>query len=196
MSIHVVLQFYFFGNSDVGEEGALFLLPPRPNHCPTFDIYSVSKGLSDRVKFRIWLKQQIVDSAFISRSISIKAWGIPRGKREHIHGYFCHVLAGTPWPYSPRMIKQYPRKDTQGHPGDLGTSGREQGQWVGWGDSLGALKGSSKSFSRLHSGANRARCEHGRVGSQAAGWGSFKHGQRGLPAAALGLRLTVAHLAL
>lgn len=53
MSIHVVLQFYFLGNSDVGEEGALFLLPPTPNHCPTFDIYSISEGLSDGVKFRI-----------------------------------------------------------------------------------------------------------------------------------------------
>lgn len=58
-----------------------------------------------------------------------------------------------------------------------------------------ARKGSPKSFSRLHSGADRARCEHGLAVSQAAGWGSFKHGQRGRPAAALGLRLTVAHLA-
>lgn len=173
-----------------------FLLPPRSNHCPTFDIYSISAGLSDGVKCRIWLKQQTVDSAFISRSISIKAWGIPRGEKRTHTWIFLPCSGWDPWPYSPRMIKQYPRKDTQGHPGDLGTSGREQGQWVGWGERLGALKGSSKSFSRLHSGANRASCEHGRVGSQAAGWGSFKRGQRGLPAAALGLRLTVAHLAL
>lgn len=194
MHIHIVV---FLGNSHVGgEDDPLFLSPPGPSQCPTFYIYSISEGLSKGVKFRIWLKQQILDSAFILRSICIKAWSIPQGKVEHIHGFFCHVLPGTPWPHISRMIEQYPRKDTQGHPGDLGTSGREQGQWVGWGESLQALSGASKSFSRLHSGADRARCERGLEGSQAAGWGSFNHGQRGLLAAALGLRLAVAHLAL
>lgn len=74
---------------------------------------------------------------------------------------------GSLWPYSSRMIKQYPRKDIEGHPGDLGLS--RVIEWVGWGDTLQALKGSSKSFSRLYSGADRARCKHGAAGSQGAG---------------------------
>lgn len=67
---------------------------------------------------------------------------------------------------------------------------------MGWGDSFQALEGSSKSFSGMHAGAGRARCEHGLAGRRGAGPGPLKHWQRGLPAAALGLRWTAAHPAL
>lgn len=56
------------------------------------------------------------------RVFPLKPGGFHREKVEETRGYFCHVLAGTPWPFNSRMIEQYPRKDTQGHPGDLGTS--------------------------------------------------------------------------
>lgn len=59
---------------------------------------------------------------------------------------------------------------------------------MGWGESLWTPKRSSKSLSRLHLGADKARCERGLVGS-------FKHRQRAVPAVALGLRPTAAHLA-
>lgn len=119
--------------------------------------------------------------------LTLRHRGFHARKAEQKHEYFCHVLATTTWPYSFRVIKQHPRKDTQGRPGDLGTSRESRAsEWDG--ERTSEPRVYLGSHSQVSIWADRARCEHGLTGSQGARRGSLKHGQRGLLATALGLR--------
>lgn len=88
---------WFLKDLRVGkEEGASFFCLLDPTSVPCFISTLYSRFLSEGVKFRISLQQQMLASAFTSGSISTKAWGTPHGEAEQMHGCFCPVPAETP----------------------------------------------------------------------------------------------------
>lgn len=78
MSLGIAL---FLRGLGVGkEQGDSFFCLLDPASVPCFTSTLYPRFLSEGVKFKISLQQQMLASAFSSGSISTKAWGTPHGR--------------------------------------------------------------------------------------------------------------------
>ena len=190
-------SFISLGTQSRKRRGCLFLLPPGPGRCPPFYTNSISEVFSRRGQVQNLIKTTNTGICLQLGEYFHSSLGDSTGQRQDrrvdISALFWlgpHGLTGGRWLSN---ILGRTGEVTQGTWEHLGES--RASEWVGEG-----VSGPRRDLQSHSQGYIWVQTEPDvsveLVGGHAAEWRSFKHRQRGVPALALGLRPTVAHVAL